>query len=359
MSADYEVQTDRWNDIAIEVYYKHNYNVDRMIYATKKSLEYFEANFTPYQYRQFRILEFPGYQGRFAQSFPNTIPFSERIGFVADLTDQKDIDYVYYVTAHELAHQWWAHQVLGADVQGQTMIVETLAQYFALMVMKNEYGEDTMKKFLEFELDRYLSSRGAELIEELPLSLVENQQYIHYRKGSVALYALQDYIGEDVVNKALKHFLEKHAFQGAPFPTTLDLIQALRLAAGPEHDALITDLLEKIVLFDLKVQEVAVEELADGQFEVTMDISLAKFEADGAGKETEIDVNGLFDIALLGEKDEETDVYNVIQISKQQIEGNSHTISIITGTKPYAVGIDPFNKLIDRNPDDNIKNVDS
>ena len=359
LSADYEVQTDRWNDIAIEVYYKHNYNVDRMIYATKKSLEYFEANFTPYQYRQFRILEFPGYQGRFAQSFPNTIPFSERIGFVADLTDKKDIDYVYYVTAHELAHQWWAHQVLGADVQGQTMIVETLAQYFALMVMKNEYGEDTMKKFLEFELDRYLSSRGAELIEELPLSLVENQQYIHYRKGSVALYALQDYIGEDVVNKALKHFLEKHAFQGAPFPTTLDLIQALRLAAGPEHDALITDLLEKIVLFDLKVQEVAVEELADGQFEVTMDISLAKFEADGAGKETEIDVNGLFDIALLGEKDEETDVYNVIQISKQQIEGNSHTISIITGTKPYAVGIDPFNKLIDRNPDDNIKNVDS
>jgi ABC-2 type transport system permease protein len=358
LSADYEVQTDQWNDVAIEVYYKHDYNVERMIYATKKSLEYFEANFTPYQYRQFRILEFPRYQGVFAQSFPNTIPFSEQIGFVADLTDKKDIDYVYYVTAHELAHQWWAHQVLGADVQGQTMIVETLAQYFALMVMKKEYGEDTMKKFLKFELDRYLNGRGGELIEELPLSMVENQQYIHYRKGSVALYALQDYVGEDVVNQALKSFLEKNAFQGPPYPTALDLIQELRVAAGPEHDALITDLLEKIILFDLKVEEVKVAELADGQFEVTMELSLAKFEADGEGKETEIDVDGLFDIALLGEKDVETDVYNVIQISKHEIKGNSHRISIITDTKPYAVGIDPFNKLVDRNPDDNIKNVD-
>ena len=90
-----------------------------------------------------------------------------------------------------------------------------------------------------------------------------------------------------------------------------------------------------------------------------MDVRLAKFEADGKGKETEIDVDGLFDIALLGEKDEETDVYNVIQISKHEIKGNSHKISIITDTKPYAVGIDPFNKLVDRNPDDNILNVDS
>ena len=32
--------------------------------------------------------------------------------------DPKDLDYPYYVTAHEVAHQWWAHQVIGANVQG-------------------------------------------------------------------------------------------------------------------------------------------------------------------------------------------------------------------------------------------------
>lgn len=359
LSGNYKVKTDTWNDVALEVYYQHEYNVDQMIYASKKSLEYFTTNFSPYQYRQFRIIEFPRFQGGFAQSFPNTIPFSEAIGFVADLRDKADIDYVFYVTAHELAHQWWAHQVLGADVQGQTMIVETLAQYFALMVMKAEYGEDQMKKFLEFELDRYLTDRGGELIEELPLFLVENQQYIHYRKGSVAMYALQDYIGEDKINAALRSFIDKYAFKQAPYPTTLDLLAEIKLVAGPEHQSLIADMLEKIVLFDLKVDEVAVAKLPDGKFEVTLGLSLAKFEADGEGKETEVAVDGLFDIALLGEKDEETEVREVLYLQKYAIDDTSSTIKIITDKKPHSVGIDPFNKLIDRNPDDNIKAVDS
>lgn len=358
LSGDYEVRRDTWNDIAIEVYYKHDYNVDRMIEATKKSLAYFEENFTPYQYRQFRIIEFPRYQGSFAQSFPNTIPFSESIGFVADLRDKTSIDYVFYVTAHELAHQWWAHQVLGADTQGQTMIVESLAQYFALMVMEKEYGKDTMKRFLEFELDRYLTDRGGELIEELPLYLVENQQYIHYRKGSVALYALRDYIGEAPMNLALKRFLETYAFKEAPYPTTLDLIREIRLAAGPQHDDLITDMLQKIVLFDLKVDDVKVTTTDDGDYSVTLDVSLTKFEADGEGQETEVPVDGLFDIALLGEKDSETGVHQVIYLEKHAISDNQASITVTANTVPLSVGIDPFNKLIDRNPDDNIKLVD-
>ncbi len=359
LSGDYRVKKEMYEDVSIEVYYQHEYNVDRMIYATKKSLEYFEGNFTPYQYRQFRIIEFPRYQGTFAQSFPNTIPYSEAIGFTADLRDEKDIDYVFYVTAHELAHQWWAHQLLGADVQGQTMLVETFAQYFALMVMEKEYGEETMKRFLEFELDRYLTDRGGELIEELPIYLVENQPYIHYRKGSVAMYALKDYIGEEKVNQALNKILEDYAFKGPPYPTTLDFLADLRQSAGAEHEALITDLMQKIVLFDLKVDEVAVTEQEDGKYEVTLDVSLAKFEADGEGQETEVDVTGLFDIALLGERDEVTDLHEVIYMEKYPINQNSETITIISEVKPHSVGIDPFNKLIDRNPDDNIKSVGS
>ena len=86
-----------------------------------------------------------------------------------------DIDYPYYVTAHELAHQWWGHQVAGGNVQGGTMLVETLAQYSALMVMKQKYGEAKMQRFLQYELDRYLLGRSTEQKKELPLSRVENQ----------------------------------------------------------------------------------------------------------------------------------------------------------------------------------------
>ena len=94
---------------------------------------------------------------------------------MADIRDPKTIDYVFYVTAHELAHQWWAHQVIGANVQGSAVLTETLSQYSALMVMEKEYGEAHMQRFLSYELDNYLNSRGAEVLEELPLMLVENR----------------------------------------------------------------------------------------------------------------------------------------------------------------------------------------
>ncbi len=63
LSARYAVKKDRWNDVAIEIYYdpKHEYNVGRMIDGIKKSLDYYTREFGPYQHRQMRILEFPLY----------------------------------------------------------------------------------------------------------------------------------------------------------------------------------------------------------------------------------------------------------------------------------------------------------
>src|SRR3546814_7935137 len=95
-----------------------------MIESAKKSLDYYTREFSPYQFRQLRILEFPGYS-TFAQAFAGTVPYSESIGFIADLRDEETIDYVFYVTAPEVAHQWWAHQVVGANVQGATLLSES------------------------------------------------------------------------------------------------------------------------------------------------------------------------------------------------------------------------------------------
>src|SRR5262249_15424821 len=155
------------------------------------------------------------------QSFPNTIPYSEGIGFIARVNpqDEKDIDYPYYVTAHEVAHQWWGHQVVGARVQGATFLSETLAQYSALMVMKKKYGSAKMRRFLKYELDRYFIERGVERKKEMPLARVEGQNYIHYRKGSVVMYALQDYIGESTLNRALAEYCRAVAFQEPPYTT--------------------------------------------------------------------------------------------------------------------------------------------
>lgn len=354
-SARYQVARDQWHDVALEVYYdpQHPYNVNRILAAMKHALDYYTKNFGPYQFRQLRILEFPDYAS-FAQSFANTVPFSESIGFIADLRKPTDIDYVTYVTSHEIGHQWWAHQAIGANVQGVTMLDESLAQYSALMVMKHLYGPTKMRKFLKYELDHYLSGRAGEKVEEEPLALVEDQPYIHYRKGSVIFYALQDYIGEDKVDAALRTWLNKVRFQQPPYTDTRDLIADLRAEAGPEYQDLITDFFDRITLFDNRMVDATAIKLPDGKYEVTMHVHAAKYYADGKGKETRAKVDipieiGVFSKADDGEEQDEKPLY----LAKYPVKDGDSTITVIVDGKPYQAGIDPFNELVDRVSNDN------
>ena len=173
MSAQYEVAREEKGGITYEVYYykDHATNVPRTLRSMQKSIEYYTRHFGPYYHKQCRIIEFPRIVS-FAQAFPGTMPYAESIGFIENYTAEKDdIDMVYYVVAHEMGHQYWAHQACGADVQGSEMTTETFAQYSALMVMEHEYGCDIMRKFLEYELDRYLRDR----LKELPLGKCEGQ----------------------------------------------------------------------------------------------------------------------------------------------------------------------------------------
>ncbi len=359
LSARWDVRKGEWHGLPIEIYYdsKHAYNVDRMISSAQKSLDYFEANYTPYQHKQVRVLEFPNYQ-RFAQSFANTIPYSEAIGFIADLRDKDDIDYVYYVTAHEMAHQWWGHQVVSASMQGSTMLIESLAQYSALMVMEKEYGRDKLRRFLRFELDQYLRERGGELVEEQPLMRVENQQYIHYRKGSLVFYRLRDEIGEAALNRALKRFLTDKAYQQAPYATSRELLAYIRAEAPQDKQALITDLFEKIVFYDNRVTEAKAHQRADGQWDVTMTLHLAKMEADGKGKETPRVYDEPVEIAVFArakgakERDE-----RVLFTDRRVLQGSDPVVTVTVREQPFDVGVDPYNKLIDRVSRDNRKEV--
>jgi hypothetical protein len=357
LSARYTVKRDNWKGIPIEIYYdaKHPYNVDRMIYGVTKALDYCTENFSPYQHQQVRILEFPRYAS-FAQSFPNTIPYSESIGFIADLRNPENIDYVFYVTAHEIAHQWWGHQVVSGNVQGATMMIETMAQYSALMVMEKEYGKARMRKFLKWELDRYLAGRGGELVAEMPIELVENQQYIHYRKGSLVMYALRDYIGEDRVNAACREFIKKYAFTGPPYPTALDLVEEFKKVTPPEQQAIIHDLFETITLYDNKTTEVKATQLPDGKYRVTFTVESKKLRGDGKGAEQPIAIDDWIDVGVLATgktKDDDT----VLFMEKRHITQPTTSFDIIVASKPTKAGIDPFNKLIDRNPDDNTKKL--
>ena len=361
-SARYAVRRDADKGVDLTVYYHpgHPWNIERMDAAMKAALDYDQASFSPYQFRQLRFLEFPAPVGQFAQSFANTVPWSEDLGFIADLPkDSGQIDYVTYVGAHEIAHQWWAHQVVGADEQGATALSETLDQYSALMVMKHMYGPDMIRRFLKYELDRYLRARGGDPLPEQPLEQVEDQPYIHYRKGSLVMYRLQDEMGEDAVNRALRRLLAKYAFKGPPYPTSRDLVADIRAEAPPDKQALITDLFEKITLYDLKATRASATRRRDGRWDVTLTVSAKKLYADGDGIERPAPMSEVLDVGLFSAEPGKAgfDPAKVIAFQRLPIRSGLQVLHLIAAREPKFAGVDPYNKLIDRDADDNLVKV--
>ncbi|HZV83777.1 MAG TPA: M1 family aminopeptidase, partial [Brevundimonas sp.] len=360
-SGRYERTARMHNGVEMVVFHDpdHDRNVPRMLDALTASLDYFQANFSPYQFKQARIVEFPDYAS-FAQSYPNTFAWSEGLGFIADLTDTTKIDYVTYVAAHEFGHQWWAHQIVGSDQQGATALSETLAQYSALMVMEKLYGQDQIRKFLKRELDGYLRARGTERLEELPLMRVENQQYIHYQKGGLVMYLLRDQIGEDAVNRALRRVLAQYAFKGAPYPRSLDLVAAIRAEAPADKQALITDLFEKITLYDVKTTGATATRRPDGQWDVTVTVDARKLYGDGEGAETNAPLNEIFDVGLFAAEPGKGrfDEGDVVLLERRPIRSGVQTLRFVARREPKFAGVDPYNRWIDRNSDDNVRAVD-
>ena len=262
VSARYDIKKDKWisksdsisKQVDLEIYYHkgHEYNIDRMMMAMKASLDYYSTSFSPYQYEQLRIMEFPRY-AQFAQSFPGTVPFSESIGFVLDIDDETDVDMAFYVTAHEIAHQWFAMQVEAANVKGQYFILETLSQYAAIMVLKSHYPKEKVQQFLELQLEKYEEGKLRESGAEPTLALVDNQDYIYYAKGAINMYQFQKAIGEEQVNKALRRFLEdwnttngKLKMNTNRYATSQDLLGYFRAITPDSLQYVIVDLFEEV-----------------------------------------------------------------------------------------------------------------
>ena len=359
MSGRYEVAREQWNGIKLEVYYlkEQPWNVPRMMNSMKKSLAYYIKNFGPYEQKEARIIEFPRV-ATFAQAFPGTMPYSESIGFIANLNHPDDIDSVFYVVAHEMAHQWWAHQVIGANMEGATVLSETLAQYSSFMVMEKEYGRDLMRKFLMLEMDNYLRSRGQERLQERPLLTVESEQgYIHYAKGGVVLYYMKEMIGEEAVNRALRNLILQYAYAPPPYPTSYALVDALRRETPPNLQYLIKDLFEDITLFSNRTLAATAVKRADGNYEVTINVEARKFKADAKGNETEVPVDDWIDIGAFAKPGSGKKYGDTLYRERMHITQRNSTFTFTTAQLPQKAGIDPFALLIDRIPDDNVKNV--
>lgn len=371
MSGDYGYISDRWEDIDLEIFYHkdHDYNLERMMDGLKAGLTYCTENFSPYQHKQLRIVEFSQTGGASAHAFPNTIPTGEEAGFIQHMcTHGEDgLDLAFGTAVHETAHQWWGHQVIPADVLGSKMVTESMAEYVNVMVRKKYKGEKAVHHFLQHCRKHYLKSRNRERKSESPLIYTRpDQNYIHYAKGVLSLYAMADFIGETNLNSAIKKYVEKVAFQENEYTTSLELLDFIKKETPDSLLYLIKDMFETVTLHENKIVEFNINKLVDKKHEVELEFNISKYRSGKKGnklfsdngidsltyesrKETihSLPLNDFIEIAVFNKNEE------LIYLEKIKVEKINNHIKITVEDMPEKIVIDPYLKLMEVDIEDN------
>jgi ABC-type transport system involved in multi-copper enzyme maturation permease subunit len=359
LSSRYAVREGAWTDprtgreVEIRVIHHpdHAVNVDRIIRIARTSLDYFTAQFGPYPHRQLALVEIPRYSSG-ARTYGGMIVYSESSPMAAARTEAGDREAVddpaLMLAAHELGHLWWGQQVMGADVQGSQMLSETLAQYSAAMVMKRTRGAAPAREMMEKMHETYLSGRGRNDAPEVPLLLTTDHAYLHYGKGAVAMYTLQEYVGEARINTALRRLVQAHGNAGPPYATTLDLYRELRAVTPDSLRYLLHDLLATITLWDLRATGARAEPAGGGAYRVTLDVEAAKLRSDSVGNDTEVPMSDLVQVGVLAESADGDVLGAPLYLAHHRLRSGQQTITITVQGRPARAGIDPYHQLIVR-----------
>jgi ABC-2 type transport system permease protein len=168
------------------------------------------------------------------------------------------------------------------------------------------------------------------------------------------MYALKDYLGEELVDKTLSRYAHDKAFQLPPYTTSYEFLDYLRQDAGAKWTPLIDDLFTRITLYDNRVVAATAKKRSDGKYDLTMKLHAGKFYADGLGKETKASVDMPIDLGVFARgKDDKEANQKILLLEKRDIADGDSSITLVVDEAPYEVGIDPYNKLIDRVSDDN------
>jgi ABC-2 type transport system permease protein len=172
------------------------------------------------------------------------------------------------------------------------------------------------------------------------------------------MYALRDYIGEDGINRALAKYIAQTAYQEPPYTHSPELIANLREVTPDSLAYVIEDMLETITLFSNRTRVARCRPQDDGRFLVQLEVEADKLRADGLGTETAVPIRDWIDIGVFGEQQiEGRREQTVLYLEKHHITQPRKTFEIVVDQRPVRAGIDPYNKLIDRDSNDNVRKV--
>ena len=122
------------------------------------------------------------------------------------------------------------------------------------------------------------------------------------------------------------------------------------------------DSFEKITLYSNKVSEATYKKLGNDTYEVTINVESAKNYFDGTGnllkegsKPNLLEI-GVFDNDVKNKQG--MTIKAPLVLKRVWVKPGKSSYTLITKKLPVKAGIDPYNKMIDRVPDDNLISVD-
>jgi ABC-2 type transport system permease protein len=346
-SARYSVKRARHHGIPIEVYYDpaHSRNIDSLVAATKKTLDYCQKNFGKYPFTSIRYAEISSFaEGFAATAYPGVIYMKENGGFSGDCSRGNKEDVINQLAGHELSHQWWGQQLVPEEKEGGWLLTETLAQYTELMLYEKAHGRKKALETVRIHLDQYLANRT--FSQERPIYRTHyDTPHLPYNKGMLVMHQLRLLLGEEKVDHALHKLIAEHGFPNRPADSR-DLVQVFLLEATPNQQKDIDQMFRQIVTYSSAIKKISAHKARGGYWEINVDGTSNAFKEDGSGNRKKIAANKTIDIAYLFPDDHSL-------VSTFPVINGKISVKIRMRDKPNKIILDPSFKTIDTFPGDN------
>ncbi len=192
-----------------------------------EAMEYFRSRFGEPPLRRIEVSPVPG---RFGQGFAGMIYLPTMIYMdpaeITARTRNTGIDEAFMgrvLRAHELAHQWWGN-VVGTDSYHHEWLMESLANYSAVMFLESTMGPQAVEKALNVYRAELLLKGADGLIAEERGPVVEGRRLqssavpgaadaVLYGKGTWIIHMLRRRLGDTNFLKMLAELRRRYEWQ--------------------------------------------------------------------------------------------------------------------------------------------------
>ena len=146
-------------------------------------------------------------------------------GALQDMTDKM----IEFVTAHEVAHQWW-HGIVGSDSREHPVVDEALAQYSAIVYLEDRYGAERAKQDgdsnvkANYQMMRMMGSPDG--AADRPARGASSSVYagLVYGKAPYFYAKLRQMIGDAAFFNGIRAYVDKYRMQIAPARGVVDVV---------------------------------------------------------------------------------------------------------------------------------------